>query len=79
MLEIFSPNPLKILGSIAKSADKHRFLPNWRPKVDFTQHYLKLAIKENHPTLKRSVKSYATSLYERSKENCAIVGKVAKS
>ena len=51
---------------------------NWCPKDDSIQHYLKLSIKENHPTLKR-VSGYATSLYEPSEENHTIVGKVGKS
>ena len=73
MLEICSPDASKILEIIAKSTDKARFLPNWLPKVDFIKHYLKLSNKEKHPMLKRSVSSYATSLYERSQENRAIV------
>ena len=63
MLEICSPNASKILEITAKSTA--RFLPNWLPKVDFMKHNLKLSNKENHPMLKRSVSSYATSIYLR--------------
>ena len=72
-------NASKILEITAKSSEKARFLSNWLPEVDFIKHNLKLSNKENHPMLKRSVSSYATSLYERSQENRAIVWKVAKS